>query len=95
MLLFDSFLGKRFLEYALICACLTRYGRSGRRYTLSQGRTKPKSFGCSVSAHARRRFLMGELSRIGSLMALHEEEAYEAWNLAVQGKAFEKIVSGM
>lgn len=28
-------------------------------------------------------------------MALHEEEAYEAWNLAVQGKAFEKIVSGM
>ena len=28
-------------------------------------------------------------------MALHEEEAYAAWNLAVQGKPFEKIVPAM
>ena len=28
-------------------------------------------------------------------MALHEEEAYAAWNLAVQGKQFEKIVAAM
>ena len=28
-------------------------------------------------------------------MALHEEEAYAAWNLAVQGKAFEKIIAAM
>lgn len=28
-------------------------------------------------------------------LALHEEEAYAAWNLAVQGKHFEKIVSGI
>ena len=28
-------------------------------------------------------------------MALHEEEAYAAWNLAVQGKQFEKIVPAM
>ena len=28
-------------------------------------------------------------------MALHEDEAYAAWNLAVQGKPFEKIVSGI
>ena len=28
-------------------------------------------------------------------MALHEEEAYAAWNLAVQGKNFEKIVAAM
>ena len=28
-------------------------------------------------------------------MALHEEEAYAAWNLAVQGKHFEKIVPAM
>ena len=28
-------------------------------------------------------------------IALHEEEAYAAWNLAVQGKNFEKIVAAM
>ena len=28
-------------------------------------------------------------------MALHEEEACAAWNLAVQGKPFEKIVPAM
>ncbi|MBQ6137874.1 MAG: DUF4160 domain-containing protein [Kiritimatiellae bacterium] len=28
-------------------------------------------------------------------MALHEEEAYAAWNLAVQGKQFERIVPAM
>lgn len=28
-------------------------------------------------------------------IALHEEEAYAAWNLAVQGKQFDKIVPAM
>ena len=28
-------------------------------------------------------------------MALHEEGAHAAWNLAVQGKSFEKIVAAM
>ena len=35
---------------------------------------------------------MPELSRFeGIYMALHEEEAYAAWNLAVTGEHFEKI----
>ena len=53
VLLFGSFQGKRFLEHALICACLTRYGRSGMRFTLSQERTRLKGFGCSVRAHKK------------------------------------------
>ena len=36
-----------------LCACLMRYVRSVMRYTLSQGRTKPKSFGCSVRVHGK------------------------------------------
>ena len=37
---------------------------------------------------------MPELSRFEGMiiyMALHEEEAYAAWNLAVAGEHFEKI----
>ena len=30
-----------------------RYVRSVMKFTLSQGRTKPKSFGCSVRVHGR------------------------------------------
>ena len=36
-----------------ICICLMRFVRSVMRYTLSQGRTRPKSFGCSVRVHKR------------------------------------------
>lgn len=39
---------------------------------------------------------MGELYRIGALvisMRYREEEVYAAWELAVQGKHFEKIVA--
>ena len=56
VLLFALFQGKRFLEYVLICACLTRYWQSSMRYMLSQENTRLKSFGCSVRVHERRRF---------------------------------------
>ena len=36
-----------------LCACWTRYARSGMRSTLSQGGARPKSFGSSVRAPAR------------------------------------------
>ncbi len=32
---------------------------------------------------------------LDGFLALHEEETYAAWNLAVQGKHFEKIPVGM
>ena len=32
-----------------------------------------------------------QMKIIAGWLALHEEEAYTAWNLAVQGKHFEKI----
>lgn len=46
----------RFKDKILVCACLMRYVRSVMRYTLSQGRTKPKSFGCSVRVHGKETF---------------------------------------
>lgn len=34
-----------------------------------------------------------QMKAVVSWLGLHEEEAYRAWNLAVQGKHFDKIIS--